>query len=350
MNPGLSEEVGQPARALLAELAARDIHLWADDGSLRYDAPAGVFSDELKARVRQHKAALLAILRAEAETQAAPLSCQQERMWFLSRLDQSPGLYLECLVHRLAGRLDEAALAQALAWVLQRHPALRGVFRDSPSGPEQAVILPPTPELRRVDLSALPPAERDPALRQALEQARRERLDLGQGPLIRFTLLRLAPEETVLAITAHHAVVDGWSGGLILADLARAYNAFRAGWPPTFPPPGSTYAAFARQQQAQVADGSLDREASAWARELEGLVLTPSLPTDRPRPPAQAGQGAELAVALDPEAVAGLGRFARAQGGTLFAALLAALGVVLARASGQRRLLVGAPTSGRVSP
>jgi len=350
MNPGLSEEVGQPARALLAELAARDIHLWADDGSLRYDAPAGVFSDELKARVRQHKAALLAILRAEAETQAAPLSCQQERMWFLSRLDQSPGLYLECLVHRLAGRLDEAALAQALAWVLQRHPALRGVFRDSPSGPEQAVILPPTPELRRVDLSALPPAERDPTLRQALEQARRERLDLGQGPLIRFTLLRLGPEETVLAITAHHAVVDGWSGGLILADLARAYNAFRAGSPPTFPPPGSTYAAFARQQQAQVADGSLDREASAWARELEGLVLTPSLPTDRPRPPAQAGQGAELAVALDPEAVAGLGRFARAQGGTLFAALLAALGVVLARASGQRQLLVGAPTSGRVSP
>lgn len=350
MISDLPEEVIQPARVLLAELSTKDIRLWADNSSLRYDAPTGVFDDELKAKVRRHKAALLAILRAEVETQAAPLSCQQERMWFLSRLDRSPGLYVECLVYRLAGPLDEAILEKALAWVLQRHAVLRGVFRDGRSGPEQAVILPATADLQRTDLSALAPTERDRALDRALARFRRERLDLGQGPVIRFSLLRLGPEESILALAGHHAVVDGWSGGLIMADLARAYNAFGAGTAPTTPPPAATYAAFARQQQAQIADGSLDREAATWARELEGLQFTPSLPSDLPRPPAQAGQGAELDLALAPDTLAGLTRFARAQGGTAFAALLAALGVVLARASGQRRLLVGAPTSGRTSP
>jgi hypothetical protein len=53
------------ASALLQALQARQIRLWAEGDALHYDAPAGVMTDELKALVRAHKAALLALLRQE---------------------------------------------------------------------------------------------------------------------------------------------------------------------------------------------------------------------------------------------------------------------------------------------
>jgi amino acid adenylation domain-containing protein len=339
-----------PVRELLEELARCDIHLRVENGALRYDAPAGAFSDQLKARVREHKAGLLTILTGRPDDQPAPLSCQQERMWFLNRLEGSRGLYVEFLVHELRGALDEGALVKALDWLVARHPALRSVFRDGPQGPEQ-VALPAGPaHLTRLDLSAVEHEAQATALAAALADCTHQGLDLARGPVARFVLVCLEPRRHVLALAAHHAAVDGWSGGIILHDLALAYNACQGGQAPAAPPPDTTYAAYAVEQRRQVDDGSLDRQAAAWARELEGVPLIPGLPLDHPRPAALAGRGAELALSLSPEEVAALTVAGRRRGVTFFAVLLAAYGVVQAKASGRRRLLVGVPTAGRARP
>jgi non-ribosomal peptide synthetase component F len=343
----------EPVVDLLAELRSLDIRLWSENGSLRYDAPAGVFSDALKARVRQHKAALLEHLGRAAGGDAdavSPLSCQQERMWFLNRLEGPRGLYVELLAFEMQGELDAPALAKALDWLLARHPVLRCVFRDAPHGPEMVTLASAQAELSRVDLSSLDKTDQAGEVARALEDFSRLSFDLHTGPVVRFRLIRLAEQRHVFALAAHHAVVDGWSGGLILDDLALAYNAFAQGEPPSAPAPETTYAAYAAAQRRQVDDGSLDGQARAWAGEMAGYPFTPGLPLDLPRPPVAAGHGVEVPLRLSPAEVAALGQAGRRQGATFFAVLLAAFAVVQARASGRRRLLIGVPTSGRTRP
>src|SRR6202022_521242 len=69
-----------------------------------------------------------------------------------------------------------------------------------------------------------------PAERVASESARvrpaeaRRPFDLGAGPLLGATLLRLAPADHVLLLSLHHIVGDGWSIGVLVRDLAAFYR------------------------------------------------------------------------------------------------------------------------------
>lgn len=64
-----------PPNELLAMLQNRDISLYLDAGQLRYRAPMGALTDDLRQAIRTHKDDLLDLLRSEAEddTPRAPL-------------------------------------------------------------------------------------------------------------------------------------------------------------------------------------------------------------------------------------------------------------------------------------
>jgi len=58
---------------LLKQCDRRDIRLWAEDGQLRYDAPAGVLAAPLRAEIIARKGELLALLTSSVANQPDPL-------------------------------------------------------------------------------------------------------------------------------------------------------------------------------------------------------------------------------------------------------------------------------------
>ena len=76
-----------------------DIKIWLEDGQLRFRAPKGAMTDELKQQIKERKAEIIAFLQeAQTATQITslslvpvardkdlPLSFAQQRMWFLSQ-------------------------------------------------------------------------------------------------------------------------------------------------------------------------------------------------------------------------------------------------------------------------
>jgi len=50
--------------AFLSELAERDIRLWLEDGQLRFNAPEGVFTVEVKNSVVSRKAEIISFLES----------------------------------------------------------------------------------------------------------------------------------------------------------------------------------------------------------------------------------------------------------------------------------------------
>jgi pristinamycin I synthase 3 and 4 len=277
--------------------------------------------------------------------QEMPLSHAQRRLWFLTRMEPGNPFYNLPAAMLLDGRLDVDALRAALQALIDRHAALRTVFREVDGHPRQRVLVQAVPDLPVVDLTTLPAEQ---ALAQAHELARREAqapFDLARGPLLRGLVARLPGERDALMITMHHIVADGWSMNALVSEL----SALLAGAPlPTAAP--LKYIEVAQWQNSLLQGEALQRQRDYWFSSLGGELPQLELPADRARPPVLSYRGDTRGRHLPPALAAALRSLARAHNATLFMALLAAYKALLARIGGQQDLLVGTPIAGRRDP
>ncbi|SFM26708.1 amino acid adenylation domain-containing protein [Rugamonas rubra] len=287
-----------------------------------------------------------------APAESAPLSHAQQRLWFLNQLDPAAGqAYHMPVAYRLSGALHEDALKAALARIVQRHDSLRTRFAMLDGAPVQRVApADQVPPLLEQDLSYLDEHEQG-AARGALYAAEIARpFDLAAGPLLRVMLLRLAPDEHELLLIQHHIISDGWSMGVLKAELGALYGAFSQGRPDPLPPLALQYADYAAWQRQPAQSAALERQLAFWRTHLEGAPALLALPTDRPRPARQSYRGGRVAFALEADASAALRRLGQRHGATLFMVLLAGWSSLLARLSGGDDIVVGTPVANRQRP
>ncbi|HEX8242226.1 MAG TPA: amino acid adenylation domain-containing protein, partial [Longimicrobium sp.] len=272
---------------------------------------------------------------------ALPLSFAQERLWFLERMEPEAGVYNMPARIRLRGALDAETLRRALETVVHRHEALRTRVREDAAGPVQTVAA-----AGRFDLPLFFAEDEANAKRLLDEEAWRP-IDLEHGPSMRAMLVRIAPDEHVLALNVHHALADGWSLGLMLREMEIAYAAFVSGGEPSLSAVPLQYGDFAAWQRAHLTGERIAAEARWWRERLAGAPPLLELATDRPRPARQSFRGAALAVHLSPDTVRRVKALAAAEGATPFMALLAAFQVLLGRLANQDDVVVGTPVAGR---
>jgi hypothetical protein len=275
-----------------------------------------------------------------------PLSYAQEQIWFLEQL--APGSsYHIARAFTFEGSLDSVALTRSLDAVVARHEALRTSFAIEAGQPVQALAPALALSMPVLDLRALPvPVREEEAHRLEREEVLRP-FDLAAGPVLRLTLLRLAPERSVLLLTLHHIAADGWSLGIFLKELGELYRAFAGGVEPSLPPLPIQYADFALWQRERLGGDVLEKLLAFWRTQLAGAPPVLALPTDRPRPLIQSFRGAGCRRALPRELTARLRSFGEKEGATPFMALLAAFQSLLLRHTGQEDLVVGSPVAGR---
>ncbi|HEX6340650.1 amino acid adenylation domain-containing protein, partial [Umezawaea sp.] len=270
-----------------------------------------------------------------------PLSFAQQRLWFLDQFEPGSTDYLSPSLLRLRGALDVEALRTALTLLVARHESLRTTF-DAVEGHGVQVVNPP----HDVELPVLDVAGGEDGLAEALERESTRPFDLGRGPLLRPLLLRVAADDHVLLLLAHHIITDGWSNGVLTSELNALYRALRAGEDPTLPELPVQYADFAVWQRERLTGPLLDEQLSYWRDRLTGVPPL-ELPTDRPRPAERTNHGAIHVFTVPAEVARGLKTLARQQDGTLFMALVAACQVLFARWSRQDDVAVGTVASGR---
>ncbi|NUK00333.1 non-ribosomal peptide synthetase [Streptomyces lunaelactis] len=284
-------------------------------------------------------------------TELQPLSFAQQRLWFLDRLVPDSPLYNVPLALTLQGVLDLTALRSALRDLVRRHASLRTRLVDAEGGePLQVVDEAAGIELEVEDLRHLPEAERT---RTAADRAGAESVlpfDLSAGPLLRIRLLRLDERRSVLLVTMHHAISDGWSVGVLIRDLGVLYRAALGGAAEPLPPLPVQYPDYAVWQRALLDGPVRDEQLGYWRDCLADAQPVLDLPTDCPRPASPRHVGDSAAVRLPAELTARLGEVSHSLGATRFMTLLAVFKLLLGRYAGVRDVSVGTPVSGRVRP
>jgi amino acid adenylation domain-containing protein len=295
-----------------------------------------------------------ALLARHGDVPVLPTSFQQQRFWILDQIDPESAAYTVPVALRLRGALHAAALEAALDVVVARHESLRTVFALDGDGPAQVIL----PEVRVAlpvhDLRALGTEARDARVEAEAARHANASFDLAEGPLLRGALLRVADDEHVLLLTAHHIVADGSSVGVLVEELGRAYGAIVAGATPAeagagLPPLPLQYGDYAVWQRRALASSAATRQLDYWAQRLTNVAPL-ELPTDRPRPAVQSLAGAKRERRIPADVAESVRALARAQGATFYATCLTAFAALLHRYTGQGDFAVGSITSGRRRP
>ncbi|MFC7220911.1 amino acid adenylation domain-containing protein, partial [Streptomyces polyrhachis] len=282
-----------------------------------------------------------------ARDEPIPATFDQQRLWYIDRLHPDSPLYtVGWLVHR-RGRTDTERLRRAFAVLIERHETLRTTFHESRGRLRQEIAESAPVVLTEVDLSA-EPADRQPGLVQArTRELWLETFDLARGPLLRALLVRLSDTESLLAFSAHHAIIDGYSVRIVNEELERIYDALGADGPVLPPAPAVQYADYAVWQQQWLDEDRLRPHLEYWKEQLSQAPALISLPTDHPRPAVQTYEGASLTLSLPADLTELLGRVGREHGTTQFVTVLSAFATLLAHYSGQDKVVIGIPVANR---
>ena len=151
----------------------------------------------------------------------------------------------------LSGRLDVGALRFALSEIVRRHEALR-TLSDRDRGRADATCLRRRcpRHLSHCRLSTCGHAATVTARRTSGRRRGAHPVRSGAGPRLRVICCGCAEGDHDLLLTLHHIVVDGWSLGILIRELAAALQGLpRSGRPSPLPELAIQYADFALWQR-----------------------------------------------------------------------------------------------------
>ncbi|NKS03385.1 amino acid adenylation domain-containing protein [Rhodococcus hoagii] len=276
----------------------------------------------------------------------APLSPAQQRMWVLARRHTSAADNIAFALE-IEGDLDTGALRTAVSDVLERHEALRTVFREIDGRPVQVVeSAASVPEI----------IEAPNGCADRLQELAARPIDITSTAPVRLALYRTGNTSHTLAVVAHHAVLDGLSVVPLYRDLTEAFEARRRGTEPGWSPVRMRYTDYARWQRELLGDSSepgsrAHEDLAYWTERLETAPQVLELPSDRSRSGEYGSAAAgTVTFTIPAELHAALEKVALEYDATPFMVVHAALVVLLARLSGSDDVSVGTPVSGRSGP
>ncbi|HUC10576.1 MAG TPA: amino acid adenylation domain-containing protein [Stellaceae bacterium] len=276
-----------------------------------------------------------------------PLSLAQERLWFLDQLEPGNAFYNIPFAFRCTGHLDIPALERTINEVIRRHASLRTTFSEIDGKPFQKIHENFDIALARQTLSHLEADRREAeARRLALAEALKP-FCLKSGPLVRATLIEMAPRDYALLLTIHHIVADGWSIGVLVRELSQIYPALVRGEPSPLPDLAIQFADFAVWQRAWLDGEKLQAEIDYWIRQLQGAPQVVEIPADFPRPAVQTFRGDTSSFHLPRAATDRLKLLSEAADASLFMMLLAGFAALLRRYTGEDEFLIGSPIANR---
>jgi amino acid adenylation domain-containing protein len=339
--------------SLLAAVVAAHVHArWGVELELRayVDHPTLAGLAELIDRLRgEGGAERLPPLAPVPRDGPLPLSFAQERVWKYSQTPDGSAGYTMARSHVLRGPLDVEALRGCLNHMARRHEILRTTFAEVGGRPVQTVHPPAPVEVPLLDVTGA--ADPEEAARQVFQSESRRPFILGKLPLLRFTLLRVGPDEHRLLRVNHHIISDGWSWQVYFRELALLYEARVRGEPPPLPESEPLqYADYAAWQRLALrSDGANFRQVVAWWKDvLSGSLAPLELPCKRPAPLPEADPADGIFWwGLDPSITKRLEAVAREAGATYFMVRLAAFVALLARETGRPDVVLGTYVTNR---
>lgn len=276
---------------------------------------------------------------------AFPLTSGQRAMWPRNGKTLSEPRYNGAFRMELAGRVDPALLQRSLREIAQRQESLRTTFRVLNTGIQQVIFPISDLVVDELDLRSFPEATRGAMLDELSLKEATQVFDLTQGAPFRIKLLRMEDLHSVLLVTAHQIICDGWSIGLLMEELATIYAAFSKQQPTPLEPLGFQYGDYVAWQEENSSNSEIQKQLVYWTDKLHDCT-TPQVAPDFTGESNVTG-AAIVSQLLPRELTDGLRTLSQAENTTFYVLAMAASMLLLSRYTGEADVALRTPLAGR---
>jgi len=223
----------------LSKLRDLDISVWVEGDRLRYSAPEGALTSELRTELVEHKLEIIAFLREVQETastslpvvepdpdkryQPFPLTAVQQAYWIgrsgnfeLGNVATHGYMEFESI------ELDLKRFEWAWQQLIERHDMLRVIVR--PDGQQQILEQVPPYQIGVLDLRGQAPELVATQLEVVRERMSHQMLPSDQWPLFEICASCLDNHRIRLHISLDVLIGDAWSWQILSRELAQFYD------------------------------------------------------------------------------------------------------------------------------
>ncbi|ABX04748.1 non-ribosomal peptide synthetase [Herpetosiphon sp.] len=285
------------------------------------------------------------LLPADIED-AYPLARMQAGVIFHCQLEPNTPLYHDIFIYRIRVAFDADLLRQAVQQLIDRHAVLRTSFHmHGFSQPLQLVQRHVVAPLTIEDWRDLDEAGYQTRQTAWIEQEKQRHFDWQTAPLIRFIVQRASDDSCDLVLSFHDTIFDGWSTASLLTELMLRYDGLLNQQPLDPTPPLVQYRDFVAQEQRVLADPQAQ---AFWREALADASDTPLPRWPRPAATSAVPDVAVLDVPVSAQLSQQLHELARQAHVPVKHVLLAAHMKVISLVTGQREVISGLETNGRL--
>ncbi|MGC9410287.1 condensation domain-containing protein, partial [Streptomyces sp. DZ1-3] len=273
-----------------------------------------------------------------------PITAAQREIWIAEqRLGRGNRVFRVAEYLEIHGGIDPELFEKALRCVVAEAEALHVRFVEESGETRQALREPAGWSLAVTDMSAEPDPEQ--AARDWMDAAVARPMNLTEGTLFEYALLKLGADRFWWYQGYHHAVMDAFGSLLITRRVADVYTALAGGGPVGASPFG-TLADLLAAEEAYRTSEQFDQDRSYWTDRFAdrpqsaALVGTPSTTPERYLRHTSALEPAEHTALRD------AARQARAPWSHL---VIAAAALHVYRTTGTATVVLGLPVTGRLT-
>ena len=261
-----------------------------------------------------------------------PLSAQQNRLYFIQKLEPKSVLYNLTQSFELTGKVDIERMNSTFNALIERHEILRTALRIIGDEPRQ-VVLDAVPF--QIEYFADSFGTVEDRINNAVTA-----FNLSKPPLLRVQLYKITEVKFHIIIDLHHIVTDGYSMQMLISEFNQLYNSEELS------PVYLQYKDYAAWQQSKAFKKSMVNQEQFWVNEFDEIPELLSLPSNSKNKENNA-IGSRVEVALDEEMTIKLKEFNSQNGSTMYMTLLSAYAVLLNKFSGLNDFVIGTPAIGR---
>jgi hypothetical protein len=199
-----------------------------------------------------------------------------------------------------------------------------------------------------LEVRDLPPAagkSRDMVVQELVLEAEAGSISAREVPLMKVLLCKFDDRDSVLILTVHHSVSDGWSVQLVFRDLGAFYMARRTGTTVVLPQVRQ-YHEYVAWQRASATSTAEDGAPAYWQRQLDGAREF-TIPNDHGHPDSYSRPYSQHAHAIESEVMSAASALATATRSTLFTIMLSAFYILAHKLTGTTDPAIRAFTAGR---
>ena len=278
-----------------------------------------------------------------------PSTGSQREIWLASKLGPDASCaFNESVSVEFHASLDPKAIRSALNALCERHESLRAMF--SSDGETMCVVarcdVPLTIIHLAGDLSEH--GGNSKGVEELLSSDANTPFDLQSAPLLRGILISTQEGTSVLCLTAHHIVVDGWSYGVLLKELASLYSSEITGDHSVLAA-ANQFTDFAKEERKREISPSCIADEEYWKNLFRELPQPLSLPGSGRRSADRSYNSRRLDARIEPAVVGPLKVWGASRGCSLFTSLFGAFSLLLYRLCGQSDIVIGIPTAGQAA-